>query len=474
MAEIPCPLASAALNFPDQPALIDTDRELTYAQFDRLVAQTATRLRAAGVSEGDRVAIVDNNRIEYPIILYALFRLKAVACLLSPRFPPNVLAAQARMATCRQQVVMPGSTIEHTLPNLARIDLAVLGTADTDRTTEPLALDTIQPATILFTSGSAGQPKAVLHSLGNHYYNALGSNKNIRVQPGDRWLLSLPVYHVGGLGIIMRCVLGAGTVVIAAAGGDLPDAITSTGISHISLVPTQLRRLLDNPLAVARSLTGLKAVLVGGGPQPPELIEDARQLGLPVYRSYGLTEMASQVATSRSPDSDQMIVLQYARLRLSENGEIMVSGHSLFKGYVDGPRITRQLDNLGWFATGDIGAIDENGCLQVIGRRDNMFISGGENIQPEQIEAVLCRHPQIEEAVVVPVEDAEFGHRPVAYIRNLKMSDQELVKFLEQWLPRFMIPDAFYSWPREDREPGMKPDRVWFKNLASRIDRTHN
>ncbi|MDN5698623.1 MAG: AMP-binding protein, partial [Rubrobacter sp.] len=157
-------------------------------------------------------------------------------------------------------------------------------------------------------------------------------------------------------------------------------------------------------------------------------------------------------------------VLPYRELRISDEGEVLVRGRTLFVGYLDGEGLRDPTDGEGWFRTGDLGALDEDGYLTVHGRRDNRFVSGGENVQPEEVEAVLRRLSGVEEAVVVPVPDEEFGHRPVAFV-NGPPDSEELYERLSALLPRFMVPIAFYPWP-EEASSGMKPDRARLARLA--------
>ncbi|HET6566866.1 MAG TPA: o-succinylbenzoate--CoA ligase, partial [Rhodothermales bacterium] len=309
-----------------------------------------------------------------------------------------------------------------------------------------------------------GRPKAALLSWGNLYYNALGSNRNIPLGPGDRWLLSLPLYHVGGLGILMRCFLAGAAVALPERGAPIGQSIAALGVTHVSMVTTQLVRLLRH--GGSGQLAGLRAILLGGSAFPSALLEEARALQVPIHTSYGLTEMASQVTTT-PPDADALELatsgqlLEYRELHISDEGEILVGGETLFQGYVDGDELYRPVDADGWFHTGDLGALDARGSLTVLGRRDNMFISGGENVQPEEIEQVLCRIPGVEQAVVVPVPDAEFGFRPAAFVQAAPGSARpsEYAAVLSGMLPRFKVPVAFFDWTEADTGERMKVDR---------------
>jgi O-succinylbenzoic acid--CoA ligase len=278
----------------------------------------------------------------------------------------------------------------------------------------------------------------------------------------------LPLYHVGGLAILFRCLLAGATVALPQHGAPLGEAIAGVGATHVSLVSTQLLRLLRENTNV----DGLEAVLMGGGPVPASLVEEAVARGLPIHTSYGLTEMASQVTTTPSGASTEELhtagrVLPDREVSISEEGEILVRGETLFAGYVEGEELDRSLDADGWFHTGDLGGLDETGCLRVVGRRDNLFISGGENLQPEEIEEALCRMEGIDEAVVVPVPDKEFGARPVAFVRA-EGDFKDLVTELGKVLPRFKIPIAFHPWPEKTRV-GMKADRNALRERARRL-----
>jgi O-succinylbenzoic acid--CoA ligase len=477
MSDILCPLAQAANRHPSEPALITPDRIITYEQYDRLVSAAASNFHNGGVKAGERVAVVAENNLQYVIILMALFRLKAVACLISPRFTEKTISDYLERIECDCLIYQLDTLrYDNSLPirKLAFADVVALGGLSKSLTKD-LSILLQQDATIIYTSGTTAQPKAVLHSYGNHYYNALGSNKNINVQPGDRWLLSLPLYHVGGLAILFRAMLGGGTVVIPNDSADILDAIQRHNVTHLSLVSTQLYRLLKTP-SFNQPACQLKAVLVGGSAVPKTLIAKAYESGLPLFTTYGLTEMASQVTATQPADSLDGVLtsgksLAYGQIKISSQGEIMVKGETLFCGYVDKTDVTLPVDNNGWFHTGDLGVIDSDGYLTVAGRKDNMFISGGENIHPEEIEGTLSLLDGISEAVVVPVADDEYGFRPVAFVRianNNQVSKSELIDCLKKQLPHYKFPVRFYLWPESKEKQQMKPDRDYIKELLKR------
>lgn len=452
------------------------DWTVGYGELDLRVSAAVERLRKSGFKPGDRVALYLPRGERYVVLLLAFIRAGFVACPLSTRWPPHGLTPLLERLGCR--ALIPDEDIpDGSLPSGVRrlrpegLDGPPERDADLAR---PVLLPLDRPATVVFTSGSSGGPKAALHTFGNHYYSARGSSANIALSPGDRWLLSLPLYHVGGLSILFRCLLAGATITLPEPGAALAEAIPATGATHVSLVAAQLRRLLEE----GGELPGLKAALLGGGPVPEPLLDDARARGLPVHTSYGLTEMASQVTTTPPCASQEKLrtagrVLPHREVGIAASGEILVRGETLFAGYVEGEKLYRPLDEDGWFHTRDLGDLDEEGYLRVRGRSDNLFVSGGENIQPEEIEEALCRLEGVERAVVASVPDEEFGERPVAFVRMEEggVVRRELEKALVETLPRFMVPVAFYGWPEDADPEKAKVDRVFFRGLALELYR---
>ncbi len=490
MTEIRCPLEEAAERHGERPAVVSGARVVSYAEFHQRVAGVTAALRRTGCRPGERVAVFAPNSPDYLVWLLSVLRLGAVCCPMNTRLPHRTVTDLLRRADCRWLVARGpeqeglgdagGSAWnmeESDLRVIRSRDLDVAGDRETTGAEVPSAkgsggstMPLDRPATIVFTSGSTGVPKAVLHSYGNHYYNALGSNTNLPLAPGDRWLLDLPLYHVGGLGILFRSLLAGSTVVMPDRGETLDAVLSRYEVTHLSVVVTQLHRLLQQPDSVR--YPALRYIILGGSPVPLKLLERAASRGLPVFASYGCTEMASQVATTGpgSTTAQRLTsgkLLPHRRLRIGEEGEIQLAGETLFMGYVEGGKPRRPLTEDGWFATGDLGRVDEDGYLTVIGRRDNRFFSGGETIHPEEIERVLTDHDGVEQAVVVPIPDEEFGQRCVAFVqpRGQSLDGETLAAWLRRSLPRYKVPDAFYQWPPAEAN-AFKVDRVRFRRLA--------
>ncbi|MBF0503533.1 MAG: o-succinylbenzoate--CoA ligase [Candidatus Omnitrophica bacterium] len=435
-------------------------RQIKHEQLSWYLSSAIKQLKGMGIKACDHVVICDENSVESVILLLALWQIKALAAFVNGHWPDKTIASYAAKINAKH--VFRAADVKRAVCFDARQPIDPKSYLD---------LDLEQKVTIIATSGSSGESKAAVHTWGNHYHSALGSNAIIPLTDSDRWLLSLPLYHVSGIAVVSRCLLSGAAMVIP-TGEDLAASIDSSRVTHVSLVSTQLHRLLADEKNYAL-LRSLKCILLGGSAIPRTIIDQSSKLGLNVYLSYGLTEMSSQVATGRvtQKDSACVKVLPYRQLCISPEGEILVKGEVLFKGYVAGDKIYLPLKHEGWFATGDKGRLDSQGCLTVMGRCDNMFISGGENIQPEEIERVLLGIPGIAQAVVVPKEDREFGARPIAFIKceGKDLSQEHLRQCLEKELPRFKIPTAFYPWPQDLISRGIKFSRREFlKDLPQR------
>ena len=472
MAEIRCPLYESSLISKHEPAITGEEQPLLYYDFEEEVAYAAQNLCDAGCRPGERVALFLGTDWRYPVLLLALMRLGAVACPVHTRLPPAAVAEQLRSIACRKIIAFVDPRNRGILGDLEVLDPWGL----TERTEHSRRFEWNQrmelnrPATLLFTSGSSGAPKAVVHSYGNHYYSARGSNVNIRIGSHQSWLLTLPLFHVGGLGVMFRCIMAGTALAIPNAKEALPDAIRRLRPTHLSLVPTQLQRLMQ--LEDPELWTGIQSILLGGAPVGPQLLRTALARKLPVWTSYGLTEMASQVATMPpdAPPSKRLTsgkLLRHRQLKLAADGEILVRGETRFLGYAEGEALRQPFDAEQWFATGDLGALDAEGYLSVLGRKDNMFISGGENIHPEEIERALLMIPGIQEAVVVPVPHGEFGERPVAFVRCEGRRDPaDWEAALGHALPGYKRPDAYLEFPQSPEGESLKVDRQALRAVA--------
>jgi O-succinylbenzoic acid--CoA ligase len=461
------PLREHAMRTPEAPALRCGETIFTYAVLDAYAQRLKQQFGDAGIGDGVRVGVMMAASAASVATLFALLRLKAVAVCLNVRNPDDVLVAQLRALDAERVIVDVENQRELHGATLLTCSPDVDDGLESAASLTPISIDEDQPATAVYTSGSSAAPKAALHSVGNHLAAARASNAYNGLGPGDVWLLSLPCFHVAGLGIVFRCMTAGATIAISDRENVLA-ALSHEHVTHLSLVPAQLLRLLDDLVEAPQPLS-LKSVLVGGAACAPSLMQRAVDAGLPACRTYGMTEMTSQIATAASPNSGAR-ALAGVEVRLSGDGEIEVRGPSLFLGYMTPRGLQRPLTADGWFRTGDMGEISTSGDLRVIGRVDNMFVSGGENIQPEEVERVLCSVPGVRRAVVVPIADPEFGQRPCAFIQgdDEAFDSTQLAAALEALLPRYKHPVHYLGWPdARGSDDSLKIDRKGMRHRAT-------
>ena len=441
-----CLLSQAARRHPGSMAACGPDiGSVDYHSLHTRVSLRARDLQQQGLRPQTWVVLQADTGLSTLIDLLAVTRAGAWVIPINPKLPPAYLEQTLTAAQVHHFSLLPGQSLSPVPPSI---------TAETAELKQ--AFDADEPWSGIFTSGSSGVPKLAVHSYENFVCSAHGANALNPLDHADRYLLSLPLYHVGGLAIVFRCML-AGAVMVFGGQAQDTDFLSAWQVTHLSLVETQLRRLLQAP----RLPSTLSQLLIGGGPADPQLLQQAADRGLTCWMSYGLTEMTAQVWT-RDPQGKGHL-LPHRELCLADSGEILVRGQTLFLGYWNAQGLDSARDADGWFHTGDLGRWD-NGELSVIGRSDNQFISGGENIQPESIERILKTHPDILEAIVVAYPDAVYGERPVAFVTfENPIATEQLLAWLRTQLPIFMVPLAFLPMPNQD---GIKPRRRELQVLA--------
>lgn len=303
----------------------------------------------------------------------------------------------------------------------------------------PHPWDPAHIATLTFTSGSGGTPKAVAHRFSAHLASASGVCERLGFTAEESWLLSLPLFHVSGQGILWRWLLmGAGLVLP----GELPLSRALENATFASLVPTQLWRVLQQPSLPET----LHTVLLGGAAIPASFTSEAEARGIACWCGYGLTETASTVAAKRADGKEGVgLPLHGQRIRIND-GQIQIRSAALGCGYWRNGGLIPLTDEEGWFSTRDRGEW-RAGEFQVCGRMDNQFFSAGEGIQPEQIEQILLAHPAISQVFIVPREDAEYGHRPVALVATEAATLAEIADWAGSRLAGFQRPVAWYRLP---------------------------
>jgi O-succinylbenzoic acid--CoA ligase len=288
------------------------------------------------------------------------------------------------------------------------------------------------PGLYFATSGSSGTPKVVFLTFESLLINAEGVNSFLNISHEDRWLLNLPLFHVGGVGVILRMILAHGSIILE----DCEPTL-------LSLVPTQLFRLLNEGRVFKKA-----KYMIGGGHLSFDLQKKAQNLDL--YLSYGMTEMGSTITLGRQSLGKP---LPSRSLIFSLENEILVDGKTLFQGYIEKGAL---IETKRPFASQDMGYLDSSGNLVIKGRKDRMFIKGGENIHPEEIEKAMLSIAGVDEAVALAIADSQYGHLPIAFVKT----DHPLEKVffeLKNILPKFKLPHKLYPLPHYS---GLKVDKA--------------
>jgi O-succinylbenzoic acid--CoA ligase len=398
-----------------------------------------------------RVALRADNSAEFVIAIHALMRLGAVIVPVNTRLTSAEVDWQVRDAAA-DLVLTDG-------------DLQARGGSHPG--IPPGHFDLRAWHAIVYTSGTTGRPKGAILTYGNHWWSAVASTLNLGLHENDVWLACLPLFHVGGLAILLRSVICGMAALITHRfdAAEVNEAVDRRGVTMVSVVSTMLDRMLQQR-GQRRYPSSLRCVLVGGGPVPLPLLQRAITLGMPVVQTYGLTETASQVATLAPEDAITRVgsagkPLIGSELRIESDDEICVRGPTVSPGYLHQPPRSDE-----WLRTGDLGYLDADGYLYVLDRRDDLIISGGENVYPAEVESVLLAHPAVLEAGVAGIPDPEWGRAVAAYVvcaPGASVSAADLVAFCRQRL-------AGYKVPRRVEFRTLLPRNAAGKLLRRRLD----
>jgi O-succinylbenzoic acid--CoA ligase len=446
----------------DSTAIITPHSLLTYKQLNEKISSTVQSLLKLGIKRWNKAAILSENSTEYVILILALWKIGAVPVPLNIRLLPNELEELILFAGCN--FLFTGKLNEEikSFPgiNIFRFPL-VEEMADKYLLDENKSSYSIRkfkmnnPALIIFTSGSIGKPKGVVLSFNNLFYSALYGNKLFKHQRNDRWLASLPFYHIGGFSIITRNFLYGTTLIIprSLTINDIVYAIEILKPSLASLVTTQLQRLMKSKCTPNPEL---RLILLGGGFIETALVSEALKKGWNVSKSYGTTETASFVAALSAEEfgikplsagkaipPNQILILDADKNTLPNErvGEIAVKADSVSMAYFNNKVESKNKFSGNIFYSGDYGYLDKDGFLFVESRREDLIISGGENIVPSEVEAEILKYPGVKEVCAFGLNDREWGQIvAAAIVSEDSITVDELKKFLKERLPSFKHP----------------------------------
>ena len=403
---------------------------ISWFDLDGLATAWARRLDRLGVQPGQRVAVREPAGARFAALLFACLRLGCTFVPLPVRAPQREV--DRLLAACRPRVLVADGEPE------LREDFKPGPDAD---------------ACIVFTSGTTGVPRGVRLTAANLVASAEGCQESLASTPEDRWLLCLAPHHVGGLAIFVRAAVSNQpvTVVPRFEPERVLEGLARERCTLLSLVPTMLVRLLD--AGGLETLTRVRAILLGGAPAPAATVRAWARLGLNVCPTYGLTETGSQVATV-PPGAAEALAgtagFPHSRATVAvEKGEIVVGGPVLGPGYID---VAIEPP----FHTRDGGELRADGALVVTGRLDDAIITGGENVQPLEVEEVLRTHPAVRDAAVIGLPDATWGNLLEAHVVAIGVEPEELVAYARERLAGFKVPRRVRFVDRLPRSDGGK------------------
>lgn len=444
-AAVPDVVLGAAEVQGDRPALVDavSGETISYRTLTELVSRVAGGLAASGLRRGDVVAMYAPNSILFPVACLAAMRAGATVTLANPLYKPDELAAQLRDCGAAH-VVTVGALVPNALAAGAR-EVFLLDRLDGYRSIRDLDGDPPDPtsdptvdwetelALLAYSSGTTGVPKGVMLSHANITANILQMAHAMRVEPATRVLAVLPMFHAYGFTAMLCLSLYAGATIVVLPRFDLAQflgAISTHRITRVLVAPPIAVALARHPLVDEYDLSSLEQILSSAAPLDPETAAAVqRRIGVPVVQAFGLTEASPSVfvppAGELPPPGSVGKPLPGTEIRLvspedgrdATSGELYVRGPQVMRGYLGRPAETAEMiDADGWLHTGDVGTLDENGYLRITDRKKDMYISGGFNCYPAEIEKLLSAHPAIEVAAVVGVPDERMGEVGKAFV----------------------------------------------------------
>jgi O-succinylbenzoic acid--CoA ligase len=456
---IPHWLTKQADTLPDQTAVEFPDgKQITFKQLKTESQQFAKKLASIGVEKDSHVGILSANEFAMVIAIHAISYLGGVAVLLNTRLTEDELEYQVKDAEVsvlltNEEMKEKGAALE--VPVVKTFTEVSLKKGESVQLKTEIKLN--KPFTIMYTSGTTGFPKGVVHTYGNHWWSAIGSLLNLGLTEKDKWLAGLPIFHVSGLSILIRSVVYGIPVFLMEKFNEqiAHDAIMNRGVTIISVVTVMLQKLIDF-LGDDSYPAAFRCMLLGGGPAPEALLEKAKEKNVPVFQSFGMTETASQIVTLSAKDALKKLgsagkPLFPAQLKIKDAdadgiGEILVKGPMVTGGYFKKEEANSSAFQDGWLATGDLGYTDDEGFLYVVDRRKDLIISGGENIYPSEIESVLTGMEGVKEAGVTGKDHAKWGRVPAAFVvkDSDQLTEEEVRNYAKTKLADYKVPAHIY------------------------------
>ena len=466
-------ILQGARYFPDKEAIVFEDTRFTYRELNDAVGLVASYLKDRGIKRNDRVALYCENRPEWIMLYYGIIRLGAVVVCVSSAYRSSEL--EYLLTDSQPACVVTSENLVDNIPNISKssqIDdilviesdsiLATLGLKNKASSETSLATgdcDGNDTCVILYTGGTTGIPKGAMLTHKNLLYTAQNVCYHERIVAADRGLCFLPLNHVFAGNHIMNSILHAYGTLILHQGFDMDQIISSieaNGVTRLYAVPTVYIRFLNNPACHSR-LRSVGYSFSAATSMPSEIVRQWKDtFGLNIHEAYGMTESSSLVTFNhlyRHKIGSVGTAAGVVEVRIADDrgepaaeggeGEILIRGPNVMKGYYNRPAETARAMAGGWLHSGDMGRIDAEGYLYVVDRIKDMIISGGLNIYPTEVENVLYRHDFVEECAVAGLPHEEYGEAVAAFVQlkpGREVVESDLIKFCKKWMASYKAP----------------------------------
>lgn len=419
----------------------------------------ARKMAHLGIKKGDHIGVFATNSTSMIVCIHALSYLGAVGVFLNIRLTAHELMYQIKDADVTYVLTnqQDDERVEELEKHIPVYDFSHVNKQPTKQIDVQSEIHLNDVYTIMYTSGTTGAPKGVMHTYGNHWWSAVGSALNLKLHESDKWAAPLPLFHVGGFSICMRSVIYGMPIYLLEKFSveEMHEAILHKHVTIASVVTIMAEKLLKK-LGENTYPETFRCMLLGGGAAPKSLLEQGKKRQVPIVQTYGLTETSSQFATLQSSDamrkigsSGKPLFPGQLKIMTPDNqgiGEIIVKGPMVTNGYYQKEAISKRAIQEGWLYTGDVGRLDDEGFLYVYERRSDLIISGGENIYPSEIEETIKEVPGVAEVTVVGVEDSTWGSVPVACVvsKDKHVTEKYILEAIEPFLASYKVPKRIY------------------------------
>lgn len=451
---------------PDRIAIEYGNEQITFAQLREKSLHTASRISSLPTKQGYPIALLCYNDSYTVELIHAVHYVGSILMPLNIRLTAHELLYQLQDSRCNVLIYDP--QFQHLIDVIINEYSSILCISTTDLQQMDMVTDSTMVTyidqedihTIMYTSGTTGFPKGVLQSYSNHWNSAVGSMLNLGLSEKDKWLVCVPLFHISGLSIVIRSVIyGIPMVIHEKFDPEAANAaIIDQGVTIMSVVSNMLTRMIEQ-LGVVRYPEHFRCMLLGGGPAPLSLLEQCVTKEIPVFQTYGMTETCSQIVTLQPEymltklgsagkplfQAELKIMIDGHEAQAKEAGEIIVRGPNVTSGYLNGVGGDSFVD--GWLSTGDVGYVDEDGFLYVLDRRKDMFVSGGENVYPAEIEATLISHQAVIESGVTSMSHEVWGQVPIAFVvlhHGTNCTEEVLLQYCSERLAKYKLPKEIH------------------------------